>query len=334
MNPAQHRGPGPTLSQRPMITVDVEDWAQSTWDSRLPMTLHAARNTEHVLEVLERLGIRATFFILGLFAEAFPALVKEIQAAGHELASHGHGHIPITQQTPAEFRADVLRAKADLEALLGQPVEGYRAPDFSIVQLPGHNTLWALDILAEEGFLWDSSIFPIQGRRYGVAQWPLSPFKVKLSSDRHLIELPIATLDPLGLDRPGALRWLEALLPSRGIGPRGEPEPNRRLPVGGGGYFRLLPGRLSRVLAAHILKARPYVFYCHPYEFAPHELKAMALPRTVRLHQGLGRGAFEARFCGFVEALGGQPVRDFLAAQSLETLRMGTVSTMHASPGA
>lgn len=307
-------------AQRPMITIDVEDWAQSTWDSRLPITQHAARNTQHVLKLLERLGIRATFFILGLFSETFPKLVKEIQASGHELASHGHGHIPLTAQTPAQFREDVRRAKGELEALLGQPVLGYRAPDFSILHQAKQSTLWALEILAQEGFTWDSSIFPILSKRYGVEHWPLTPLELKLPSGLRLKELPIATLDPLGSDRPPSLRRLEGWLRAREGQVLASPERSRRWPIGGGGYFRLLPGLISRTLAARVLQDRPYVFYCHPYEFAPHELKTLEVPLSVRLHQGLGRGPFEARFCAFVQALGGQSVAEFLAHHRLETV--------------
>jgi len=140
----------------PVITVDVEDWPQSTWDRDLPITERSAINTRLVLQLLRNAGVHATMFVLGKFAEMFPEIVREIRAEGHEVACHGYGHVEIFKQSQKEFLLDVRRAKDLLEHILGEKVRGYRAPEFSIM----YHTLWALEVLAEMGFEYDSSIFP------------------------------------------------------------------------------------------------------------------------------------------------------------------------------
>jgi len=258
-----------------VITVDVEDWPQSTWDRRLPITQRAADNALALLDLLDRLEVRATLFVLGKFARCFPDVVRVMHERGHEVACHGMGHVEIFHQTPAEFRRDVIEAKTALEEIIGAPVVGYRAPDFSIV----HETLWALEVLADLGFAYDSSIYPWKGSRYGIPDWSPCPTEVMLPGRASLVEFPLATYRQLGCN------W----------------------PVAGGGYHRLLPGLLTRALARRILKDRPFVFYCHPYEFDPGEFAALdfELPLKTRLHQGLGRGRFEARFCAFARKFGG-----------------------------
>ena len=155
----------------PVISIDVEDWPQSSWDRDLPITQRAADNTRRLLELLDRAGVRATMFVLGKLAERFPELVREIHAAGHEVGSHGYGHVEIFKQARGEFAADLKRSKEFLEQTIGERVRGFRAPDFSIVR----GSLWALEELAEQGFEYDSSIFPVKRSRYGIPDWPLSP---------------------------------------------------------------------------------------------------------------------------------------------------------------
>jgi polysaccharide deacetylase family protein (PEP-CTERM system associated) len=206
-------------------------------------------------------------FVLGKFAESFPGVIKQIVRGGHEIASHGYGHIEIFRQTPTQFREDVHRAKSYLEDLIGQPVVGYRAPDFSIIS----ETLWSLDILAELGFQYDSSIFPIRKTRYGIADWPKHPVCVLLPSGRSIVELPIATFTLLG----------------------------RQWPVAGGGYHRLLPWLIIRYLINRSSReGETFIAYCHPYEFDSAEFSSLELdiPLKVRLHQGLGRKGFRAKF--------------------------------------
>lgn len=261
-----------------VITVDVEDWPQSTWDRQLPITERAAGNTKRLLDLFDRLQIRATMFVLGKFALRFPDVVRAIDSRGHEVACHGSDHEEVFHQSPKEFRRDVEAAKSTLEDLIGRAVLGYRAPDFSIVQ----GTLWALQILANLGFAYDSSIYPIRGGRYGIPDWPRGPTQVSLPGGLSIVEFPLSTV-----------RWV-----------------GRNWPVSGGGYHRLLPGRLTRIFAAQILQERPFVLYCHPYEFDPGEFAALdlAIPLKTRIHQGLGRRRFQARFEAFARRFGGRHV--------------------------
>lgn len=250
-----------------VITVDVEDWPQSTWDHSLEISMRAVRNTEHVLDILAEHGKKATMFVLGKFAERFPDIVRKIANEGHEVASHGYGHIEIFCQTPDQFREDVQRAKSFLEDLIGRPVLGYRAPDFSIVS----TTTWALDILAEVAFQYDSSIFPARQKRYGINGWPMHPVRVLLPSGRNIVELPIAVLRLLG----------------------------RRWGVAGGGYHRLLPWPAIRwIIVQKVRRREPFMAYCHPYEFDPEEFESLSfdIPLWTRLHQGIGRRGFRAKF--------------------------------------
>jgi len=250
-----------------ILSLDIEDWPQSTWDHTLPITERAARNTEKVLDILAEHGRVVTMFVLGKFAESYPAVVRRIAAAGHEVASHGYGHIEVFKQTRADFEADIPRSKSFLEDLIGQPVVGYRAPDYSVTG----DCLWALDVLAEAGFEYDSSIFPSGYTRYGIPDWTTEPARVRLPSGHQLVEFPLTTLDFLG----------------------------RRWPVAGGGYHRLLPWPvIRRAIARRINQDRVFMTYGHPYEFAPDELNELDLdlPLKTRLHQGLGRRGFQAKF--------------------------------------
>jgi polysaccharide deacetylase family protein (PEP-CTERM system associated) len=267
----------------PVISVDVEDWCQSTWNRGLPLESRAALNTERLLSLLEESGVRATLFVLGKFAEAFPRVVKLIAKAGHEIGSHGYGHVEIFKQSPDAFQVDVAKSKSLLEDLTGARVKGYRAPDFSIVR----STLWALDVLASLEFTYDSSIYPIRKQRYGIADWPVVPQRLLLPSGRELIEFPIAVISLFGCN----------------------------LPIGGGGCHRLLPGTVARAAARQVLAERLFVYYCHPYEIDPGELweTDLPIPYWLRLHQSLGRGRFAARLRAFLKQFGGRSFEDVLA---------------------
>jgi polysaccharide deacetylase family protein (PEP-CTERM system associated) len=267
--------PGTLNFAPPVISVDVEDWPQSSWDRELPITPRAADNTRRLLDLLSQADIRATMFVLGKLAEKFPDVVREIDAAGHEVASHGYGHVEIFKQSREEFANDLARSKELLEGIVGKAVRGYRAPDFSIVR----DSLWALEVLAEQGFEYDSSIFPVKRPRYGIPDWPLAPVRVLLPGGGSILEFPIASYRAWGKN------W----------------------PVGGGGYHRLLPGSAGRWLARRVMQERPFVFYCHPYEFDAREFAEipLELPWKVRLHQGLGRGRFRARFVRLISQFGG-----------------------------
>jgi polysaccharide deacetylase family protein (PEP-CTERM system associated) len=250
-----------------IISVDIEDWPQSTWDHSLEITERAAYNTNRVLDILATHNRTVTMFILGKFAERFPKIVEQIADKGHEVASHGYSHVEIFKQTPTQFREDVRHSKHLLEDLTGQPILGYRAPDFSILS----STIWALDILGDLGFQYDSSIFPIKHPRYGIEGWPTFPVQVQLSSKRSIVEIPIATLKLWGRERP----------------------------VAGGGYHRLLPWPvIHRIIAHHLQQGKPFMTYCHPYEFDPEEFSEIEfnIPLKIRLHQSLGRAGFRSKF--------------------------------------
>ena len=245
------------------ISVDVEDWLQSTIDPELPLTDRFRRSTAAVLEAFAARNVRGTFFVLGLAAEKAPEIVREIQQAGHEIQSHGYGHRLVYDQTPEEFRADLDRSKKLLEDMTGQRITGYRAPAFTITM----DNLWALDVLVEAGYEYDSSVFPLRMRRYGIADAPAWPHKLRTPAGYELLELPVASC------RLGG----------------------RRLPVGGGGYFRLFPYALIRHGVAQLNRnSQPATIYMHPYEYDPIEFRELGhpVPWKTRLHQGLGRRAF------------------------------------------
>jgi polysaccharide deacetylase family protein (PEP-CTERM system associated) len=197
------------------------------------------RNTEAVLALLEARSVRATFFVLGWVAERSPQLVRRIAAAGHEVASHGFSHQLIYSQSPAVFREETVRSKSLLEDASCQAVIGYRAASFSITS----RSLWALDVLVELGFRYDSSIFPIHHDRYGIPGAPAEPGTIVSPSGGRLVEFPMAAARIAGL----------------------------QLPVSGGGYFRLMPYWLSAFGLRQINRERrlPFSFYIHPWEIDP-----------------------------------------------------------------
>lgn len=251
------------------MTVDVEDYFQVSafqgvvsrgqWDT---FERRVAGNTDRLLGVFAEHGVHATFFVLGWVAEREPALVRRIAAAGHEIACHGYWHRLVYEQTLEAFRDDVRRAKGVLEEIGGQAVRGYRAPSFSIT----NRSLWALDVLAEEGFAYDASIFPIRHDRYGIPSAPRHPFVVRDA----LVELPASTVRVAGLN----------------------------LPVAGGGYFRLLPYSWTRwgVSRVNRSEGKPVVFYMHPWEIDPEQprLNGSALSRFRHYH-GLAETALRLR---------------------------------------
>lgn len=239
------------------MTIDVEDYFHvsafadvvdpSRWSS---FESRVCRNTDRILGLFAAADVRATFFVLGWVAERFPDLVKRIQAGGHELASHSYDHGLVYDKTPDTFRADLRRAKAAIGEACGVEVTGYRAPSYSVVE----RSLWALDVLIDEGYTYDSSIYPIRHDRYGIPTWPRHIHRVERETGG-LWELPGSTVRHL----------------------------NMNMPMGGGGYFRLLPYRWTSrgIRRLNEVEQRPAVFYLHPWEVDPEQprLAAGALSR-------------------------------------------------------
>lgn len=267
------------------LSIDVEDWfhteslkgviAREAWEQ---CELRVERNTMRLLEILEVHNARATFFVLGWVAEKCPRLVRAIAAMGHEVASHGYGHELIYSLGPGEFRADILRSKAYLEDLTGNPVRGYRAPCFSITE-------WAVPILQEAGFDYDSSVVPtIAHDRYGRLNG--------MQAD-----------EPIVLLRDGFYEVCISCIP---LGKRG-------LPWGGGGYFRLIPYSLWRQGVRRILRSGvPYVFYIHPWEIDPGQPRVSGLNPANRFRQRVNLARCEERFAALVSAFKWIPLCDLI----------------------
>ncbi len=228
------------------MTVDVEDYYHvaafakvinpSEWD-KWPSRVEA--NTEKLLQLFAERNLKITFFILGWVAERHPQLIQKIHQQGHEIASHGYSHQLIYKQDPAVFRAETAKSKQILESIIQSPITGYRAASYSITR----KSLWALDILAELGFTWDSSIFPTRHDNYGIPGSPEEPYKIITSSGAELLEFPLTTAKVLG----------------------------QAVPAAGGGYFRQYPYALSRWLfnrASHN-QTKAQIFYLHPWEIDP-----------------------------------------------------------------
>jgi polysaccharide deacetylase family protein (PEP-CTERM system associated) len=273
--PASHAATFP--SPRPPLcafTVDVEDWFQSCIDFDAPISERVARNMERVLELLDDCGVKGTFFVQGRVAETYPRLLQEVLAAGHEIQSHGYSHRPLHSMNREQLREELRLARTTIEDACGAKVTAFRAPDFSILK----DNLWALEVLAESGFKIDSSIFPMRMRRYGVAGWLNAPQQLKLPNGLSLWEVPVAI-------------WSKGFI---------------KFPVGGGGYFRLLPTPLIARACQSILDAdRPVVMYCHPYEFNADELNDFRgrAPWKFRQSQKLGRASFGRRMRGLLREL-------------------------------
>jgi polysaccharide deacetylase family protein (PEP-CTERM system associated) len=252
------------------MTCDVEDYfqvsafapfiARDTWHAR---ECRVEANMDRILALFAENGVKATFFTLGWIAERYPALVRRIVAEGHELASHGYGHLRASDQGRSEFAQDIRRSKALLEDIGGQAVTGYRAPSFSI----GQANLWALDVLLEAGYRYSSSIYPIRHDHYGMPDAPRFPFYP--NGPDGLLEVPITTV-----------RLMQ-----------------RNLPAGGGGYFRLLPYTLSRWLMERVnrVDGEPAIFYFHPWEIDPGQPRPDGLSAKARFRHYLNIDRMEDR---------------------------------------
>ncbi|MGH9365219.1 MAG: XrtA system polysaccharide deacetylase [Thermoanaerobaculia bacterium] len=248
------------------LSVDVEEyyhamifqeatrgWDHAGWPSRVEASI------ARILDLLQHRHVHATFFVLGEVAASHPAMVRKIAGDGHEIGCHSFRHENVSRQSPHAFRADVRKAKALLEDISGQRVDGYRAPNFSI----GRSQRWAWEVLLEEGYRYDSSVYPVHHDRYGDPEAPRFPYEAHRNGTTCLLEFPIGTL---------RLRAMN-------------------LPIGGGGYFRLLPVAFaqSAIRRVNAREGQPLMFYFHPWELDPGQPRApMRWPHRFRHRIGLG----------------------------------------------
>lgn len=237
---------------RNALTVDVEDYFhvsafsecidKKDWDS---YPLRVEKNTRRLLDLFDLHSVKATFFVLGWVAERTPGLVREIAARGHEVACHGYSHQLVYNQSPGIFREETIRSKTLLEDIIQSPVNGYRAASYSITG----RSLWALDIIADAGFEYDSSIFPVRHDRYGIPDASVYPHRLKTPNGSWLVEFPLSTARIFGL----------------------------RLPVAGGGYFRLYSYAITKAGLNQInRRKKPFIFYLHPWEIDTEQPKISA----------------------------------------------------------
>jgi len=250
------------------LSVDVEDWfqvgafekviAREDWNA---LDHRVEANTDAVLALFEAGAVKATFFTLGWVAERYPALMRRVVEAGHELASHGWDHQRVFTMGPEQFRSDLARAKGALEDAAGVEVVGYRAPSFSI----DARTPWAHQVLAEEGYVYSSSVAPVKHDHYG---WPEAPKRAyRPLADAALIELPATS--------------------GRAFG---------RSIMTGGGFFRLFPGKLTDMAIAQLnAEQQPAVFYFHPWEIDPRQPRVAGAPLKSRLRHYSRLGAMAGK---------------------------------------
>ncbi len=264
-----------------ILSVDLERWHDTS----------CIDDTLFLLELFQRKGVKATFFVLGSLAKTEPNLIRRIAVEGHEIGCHGWDHDQLFKKDPRSFRDDLWRSVDTLSGITGKRLLGYRAAHFSITEA----TFWAFDALAEAGFAYDSSIFPIAGPRYGIPEFPRGPVRIA----RHhaaILEVPLSTVRRFGVN----------------------------IPVAGGGYFRLLPYPVIRRAVVAVNRDRlPFVMYCHPYEFRFERLRwprrsgilGRARVSGLEMKWNLFRGSMrsklaclvdEFRFCSFVDVLGDQ----------------------------
>lgn len=282
------------------MTVDVEEHFQVSafegvvsrqdWDD-LPSRVE--ENTRRLLELLDEVGVRATFFLLGWVAERHVGMVRDISSRGHEVASHGYSHRLVYRQTPGEFREETTRSRALLQDASGQTVDGYRAASFSI----GRANLWALDTLAEAGFRYDSSLFPVHHDRYGMPEAERRIHRLRTPSGGILIEVPPSTIE---------------------LGPL-------RVPFAGGGYLRLYPEAVTRIGIERLNRREgiPAVVYVHPWEVDPAQPRQTGLPWKSRARHYVNLDTTETKLKRLLTRYRFGPMRDVIAeAGALDEVRV------------
>jgi polysaccharide deacetylase family protein (PEP-CTERM system associated) len=265
------------------MTVDVEDFfhvsafesviSPSQWNDYQP---RVDTNTRRLLDLFAKKGIKSTFFVLGWVAERYPDLIKEIHNQGHEVASHGYAHRRVTLLSRNEFLQDVKRSKDHLEDLLGEQIIGYRAPSFSI----GYSNEWAFEVLAELGFKYSSSTYPVNHDLYGTPDWP----RFAYNRPENILEIPIPTLRIMG----------------------------KQIPIGGGGYFRLYPYKITEKLVSKYLRQekQPYSFYFHPWEIDAGQPRLKNAPLKSRFRHYVNLHRTEAKLIRLLDDFNWSTMRD------------------------
>jgi polysaccharide deacetylase family protein (PEP-CTERM system associated) len=261
------------------LSFDVEDWFHAPnlrpaldWDAWDQYELRVVRNTHRILDLLDAHDTRATFFVLGHVADRAPELVAEIDARGHEIASHGYNHELLYDQSPAEVRADIQRSIDVIGSIVDQPIRGYRAPSFSITE-------WVLDILADLEFEYDSSNFPVgMHDRYGAIDVRSSETLTRTENGLREIQLPL-------LDLPGV-----------------------EIPWAGGGYFRFIPYSVYRRGVERISQERDFVFYLHPWELDPEQPRITDVPTQYRVRHYTNLDKTETRLDRLLGDFDWQPI--------------------------
>ncbi len=275
------------------LTIDVEDYYQvSAFESVVRFEdwnryeSRVERNTHQILDILDEHETTATFFVLGWVAEQQPKIVKAIHERGHEIASHGYAHRKIYTQTPDQFRKETKRSKRILEDIIGQPVIGYRAASYSITR----ESLWALDILKEEGFLYDSSIFPIHHDRYGMPDYQRFCHVLNGNGKDGLVELPLSTVRFAGTN----------------------------IPIAGGGYLRFFPYAFTRwgIRRLNDKERQPVIVYLHPWEIDPQQPRIISNALSQFRHY-LNLEKTETRLIRLLRDFQFAPIRQVLSEQYL-----------------
>jgi polysaccharide deacetylase family protein (PEP-CTERM system associated) len=295
----------PKPKQTHVLSVDVEDYFQveafagsvdrKSWDK---WPSRAVPNTHRVLDLFDRHNAKGTFFFVGWVAERFPHLVREVQSRGHELACHSYWHRTVYSLTPDEFRKDTRQAKQVIEDATGAAVNGYRAPSWSITK----SCLWALDILAEEGFTYDSSIYPIHHDLYGVPGAQRFPYTYACANELTLREFPPATLRFLGTNFPAA----------------------------GGGYLRIFPSAFTELAFRTFEKSgERVVVYLHPWELDPEQPRIHG-PLKSRVRHYTNLKHMHAKLNTILSRRKFQPFKDVLAEEAPEA---GALQRSRHSPG-
>ena len=265
------------------MTVDVEDFfhvsafesviSPSQWKDYQP---RVDTNTRRLLDLFAKKEVKSTFFVLGWVAERYPDLIKEIHSQGHEVASHGYAHKRVTLLSRDEFLQDIKRSKNHLEDLLGEQIIGYRAPSFSI----GYSNEWAFEVLAELGFKYSSSTYPVKHDLYGTPDWP----RFAYNRPENIIEIPIPTLRLMG----------------------------KQIPIGGGGYFRLYPYKVTQKLVSKYLRQekQPYSFYFHPWEIDADQPRLKNAPLKSRFRHYVNLHRTEAKLIRLLDDFNWSTMRD------------------------